>query len=439
MKTTPSYALRAGSRIGRYEIVGALARGGMAEIYLARLRGIEGYEKLVALKRMLPELSRSAAFQGMFLDEARLAARLDHGNIVQTYELGWDGDSYYFTMEYVAGDDVRRLMRRCWAAGFDFPLEHALKIAIDAAAGLHAAHESTGPDGLHAGVVHRDASPSNLLVSFDGCVKVTDFGVAKASRRQTESRIGQLKGKVSYMSPEQCRGLPIDRRSDIFTLGIVLYELTCGGRLFTGKSEYEILHEVATGAIPPPSGRARGYLPELEEVVMRCLARQPDDRYQTAAQLQLELEAIARHYVLETSSLALGQFVRTMFPRRYERWRSLLVSRPPRRRLRTAAGTPPPPLERTAPGAPLDQEEIVELTADAVIEPVDLADVLEVIDVLDAGEHSVPTRPAPAGTPVPDEARRPPGRWQRPGTVRGFGPTRLPPGTIGTIKRTARG
>jgi serine/threonine protein kinase len=306
-----------GSRLGRYELEGPLAVGGMAELYLARLRGVEGFDKRVVVKRMLPQYASSYSYQTMFLDEARLAARLQHANIVQTSDIGCEDGAYFFVMEYVAGEDCRRLMMQCSARGFDFPLPLAVKIVIDAAAGLHAAHETLGADGEPAHVVHRDVSPSNILVSFDGCVKLIDFGVAKAARRQTETRTGQLKGKSAYMAPEQCRAEPVDRRTDIFQLGIVLYELTTGQRLFTGKTDYEILERVAHATIAPPSRRVDRYPAELERIVMCCLARRPEDRYQTAEELQLALEEFARYEAFERSAVALGLFVRTMFPRKY--------------------------------------------------------------------------------------------------------------------------
>lgn len=308
-------SLKAGTRLGRYEILRPLGIGGMAEIYLARIAGIEGFERRFAVKRMRPEYARTAMYQGMFLDEARLAAQLQHSNIVQAYELCFDGITYFYAMEYVHGLDARRLMRRCWANGIPFPPEHATKIAIEVCSGLHAAHESTGPDGEPSNLVHRDVSPANILVSLDGCVKLIDFGVAKVRRRQTETGSGQLKGKVSYLSPEQCRALPVDRRSDVFALGIVLYELTVGRRLFTGSSDYEILDAIANTRIPLPTQVVDGYPLELEAIVMRCLAHDPARRYDSAQALQLDLENYAMRTGLFPSSVTLGFFVRSMAER----------------------------------------------------------------------------------------------------------------------------
>ena len=301
-----------GDRLGRYEILHALGVGGMAEIYLARITGIESFERRVALKRMKPSLARNRSYQMMFLDEARLQALLHHGNIAQAHELCFDGESYFYAMEYVRGLDLRRLMRRCWANGIPFPADHAARVAIETAAGLHAAHEAIDHDGTPANIIHRDVSPANILLSMDGCVKLIDFGVAKAARRQTETDAGQAKGKVSYMSPEQCRGIEVDRRADVFALGIVLWELTVGRRLFTGKTDYEILDNIAFVRVPAPSAVVAGYPLELEAIVMRCLALDPARRYPTAEALQLDLESYALRTRLCPSSASLGGFVRAM-------------------------------------------------------------------------------------------------------------------------------
>src|SRR5688572_29826451 len=228
--------LAPGTRLGKYELIQRLAVGGMAELYLARCTGIEGFEKLVAVKRILPQYACNEEFVSMFLDEARLAATLQHANIAQVYDIGQTEHGLFFTMEFVRGADARELLKSAMRSGDDIPLDRALTIISGAAAGLHAAHEKRGVDGEPLGIVHRDVSPANVLVSFDGCVKVIDFGVAKATRQQSQTRVGTLKGKIAYMAPEQCLGEPVDRRCDVFALGIVLYELTCGQWLFEGEN-----------------------------------------------------------------------------------------------------------------------------------------------------------------------------------------------------------
>lgn len=312
-----------GTRLGRYELLTRLAVGGMAELYLARATGIEGFEKLVALKRILPQHASDPSFVSMFLDEARLAASLQHGNIAQVYDIGQTEHALFFTMEFVHGRDVRTLLHTACKRGRKVPMEHAVHIAAGAAAGLHAAHEKTDYAGASLGIVHRDVSPANVLVSFDGCVKLIDFGVAKASRRNTETRAGTLKGKVAYMSPEQCLGEEIDRRSDVFSLGIVIYELTTRKRLFAGENDFTIMRRIVEEDAPPPSSKVRGYPEELEAIVMRALARDREQRYETAQQVQLDLERFARRHNLVMSNVQLAKYMRRTFSDELEDWEQM--------------------------------------------------------------------------------------------------------------------
>src|SRR4051812_3501912 len=273
-----------GRPIGRYEPIRRLAVGGMAEIYLARLLGvgIEGFEKLVVLKRILPQHALDPELLRMFLDEARLSATLSHPHVTEVYDVGTDGDTPFFIMEYVHGANLRQMQHRARAradgAGPPVPLEHAVGIVAAAAAGLHYAHERVGPGGEPLNIVHRDVSPSNVLVSYDGAVKVSDFGIAKWAFQRTQTQDGALKGKFAYMSPEQCRGQPVDRRSDVFALGTILYELTCGVAPFRAATDFEILGQIVAGAPAAPvwSSSQHGeqpYPPALAAIVMRALAR----------------------------------------------------------------------------------------------------------------------------------------------------------------------
>ncbi len=300
--------------MGRYELVRRLEIGGMAEIYLARATGIEGFEKLVVLKRILPCHAERSDFVTMFLDEARIAATLHHPNIAQVYDIGTDTCGYFFTMEFVPGKDLRHLRKLLSDRRARMPLDQAIAIISGCAAGLHAAHEQRRPDGRAMNIVHRDVSPANILVTFDGCVKLIDFGIAKAAYRQTETHAGVLKGKTSFMSPEQCLGEPIDRRSDIFSLGILLYELSTNQPLFRGKTPYETMDKITKGEILPPSTRAADYPDELEVIVMRALERDLGRRYQTARALAMDLDAFARNHRLEVSPFALGRYVQELFP-----------------------------------------------------------------------------------------------------------------------------
>jgi len=309
---TNAAVLTPGTELGKYELIRRLAVGGMAEIYLAKARGLEGFEKLVVLKRILPQHATDPHFVNMFLDEARLAATLQHANIAQVYDVGEDQGCLYFAMEYVDGIDARTLLKHVVNERTRLPMEHALTIVAGVAAGLHAAHEKLGVNGEPLNIVHRDVSPSNVLISRDGCVKLIDFGVAKADQRTTETVNGTLKGKVSYMAPEQCRGLPVDRRADVFALGILLYELTCSRKLFRG-TELAILTKISKGIFRRPSEYHPNYPPELERIVVKALARDADERYATAQTLQLDVERFARHHELETSTVKLGCYVRHHF------------------------------------------------------------------------------------------------------------------------------
>jgi serine/threonine protein kinase len=300
-----------------------LAVGGMAEIYLARASGSEGFEKLVALKRILPQHALSEEFIGMFLNEARLAATLHHPNIAQTYDIGSDGGSYFFTMEYVHGEDMRTLLKAAAKSGQGMPLEHAINVILGVCGGLHHAHEKRGQDGKPLGIVHRDVSPSNVLVTYDGAVKLVDFGIAKATSHRAETRVGTLKGKIAYMSPEQCRGEPLDRRSDVFSIGILLYEFTTGHRLFKGDNEFAILNLIVNQDVTPPSQIRPGYPPLLEQIVLRALARERDQRYSTAEELQSDLEGFAREMRLGVSAIALGRFMEALFGKKTDPWHEI--------------------------------------------------------------------------------------------------------------------
>jgi serine/threonine protein kinase len=301
-----------GSRLGRYELVRRLAIGGMAELYLARTGGVGDFNKLVALKRILPQLAATEDFRRMFLDEARLAATLHHPNVAQVFDVGSEGDELFFAMEYVDGQDLGRVMRAAAARGVAMPLEVAVGIVMGVAAGLHYAHERTDERGQPLHIVHRDVSPANVLVGKDGAVKLVDFGIAKAASQRTLTRQGLLKGKVAYMSPEQCMSRPIDRRSDVFALGILLYELTTGTTLYAGESDYAILHQIADVDVPRPSSRAAGYPPALEQIVLAALRRDPAARIPTAEALQLDLETFARQNDLVTSAIEIARFMREL-------------------------------------------------------------------------------------------------------------------------------
>ncbi len=308
--------------LGRYEILKHLAQGGMAELLLARTVGIEGFERHVVLKRIRAEAARDERYVSMFLDEARLAASLHHHNIVQVTDIGQEAGEYFFTMEYVHGEDTRALLANASKHGQMVPLEHVIGIVCAAAAGLHHAHEQRGANRAPLGLVHRDVSPANILIGYDGGVKVADFGIAKAkgTKGRAETESGTLKGKVAYMSPEQCVGEAMDRRSDVFSLGIVLYELCTVRRLFKGDNDFLTMTSIVLGYIPPPSTIRPDLPPELEDIILKALAAKPEDRYQTTQELRLALEQVAGALGLTILNTALADYMKRTFGERPEPW-----------------------------------------------------------------------------------------------------------------------
>ena len=340
-----------GARIGKYDVVQRIASGGMAEIYLARANGIYGFEKPVVLKRILPQYAANMEFVRLFLKEARVAATLDHANIAHVYDIDESGGSTFFTMEYLHGEDLRQIMRRLDERGLELPLEYALQIAMGAASGLHFAHDKRGPDGRSLGIVHRDISPANIVVTFDGGVKVVDFGIAKLAADPELSQRYSLKGKLAYMSPEQLHNGAVDRRSDLFSLGIVLYEITTRTRLFKRQDEVQTMKAVLEGVVPHPSTRRPDYPPALAQVVLRALALNPEERYQTARELQLDLEAFAHDARLRISSAGLAEWMERTFGPKQEIWRTT-----PKPASAAAEGTLPTraasPMSLTAPAVP---------------------------------------------------------------------------------------
>ncbi|HEY6174563.1 MAG TPA: serine/threonine-protein kinase, partial [Kofleriaceae bacterium] len=272
-----------GKRLGKFEILALLALGGTAEIYLARIAGAAGFEKFVVIKCLHDHLADDAEFVKMFLDEARLAAHLDHSNIVQTMELGEHEGRYYMVMEFLAGLSlamiVRRVAERMPSARIPVPL--VLNILAQASAGLHYAHEKTA-NGKALNIVHRDISPQNLVISFEGVVKLVDFGIAKAEMRETRTRSGTIKGKFAYMSPEQCVANNVDRRTDVFALGVIGHELLTGRRLFKRPSPYETYQAVMECDVKPPSSADPAIDRALDHVIMRAITKDKADRYPSA-------------------------------------------------------------------------------------------------------------------------------------------------------------
>jgi serine/threonine-protein kinase len=305
-----------GVPFGNYRLQRRLARGGMAEVFLARHVGVEGFERRVAIKRILPHLSESEEFRTMFLDEARLAAQLSHPNIVHIYDFGKFDDYYYIAMEYVDGPDLGRLIRQAKAR--PVPFEHAARILADVCSGLHHAHQVADPNGRPLELVHRDVTPQNILVTYDGVIKLVDFGIAKAAWQAGRTRPGVVKGKFAYMSPEQVEGRSLDGRSDVFAVGVCLYELLTGVPLFRRDEVHAAMREIRDGKPILPE-KFRPDVPDaLVSIMRRALATSRDARYPTAGAMQLDLERYLKTADALGTSLKLAEWVRREFPRPVE-------------------------------------------------------------------------------------------------------------------------
>ncbi len=276
--------------VGRYAIYGEIASGGMATVHLGRLVGQVGFSRTVAIKRLHPQFSKDPDFVSMFVDEARLAARIQHPNVVPTLDIVALDDELFLVMEYVQGEALSKLIRSARRANQMVPPRVAMSIIAGALHGLHAAHEAKSERAEPLNIVHRDVSPQNIHVGTDGVARVLDFGVAKAAMRVTTTREGQMKGKISYMAPEQMRGKGVDRRTDLFAAGVVLWEALTSKRLFDGNDPGEILTKLLNEDIPPPSSVEPSLNPELDALVMRALQREPDRRYATAREFAIVLE-----------------------------------------------------------------------------------------------------------------------------------------------------
>jgi serine/threonine-protein kinase len=281
--------------LDRYEILAEIASGGMATVYLARLASAQGFERVVAIKKLHPHLEREKEFIEMFLDEARIAARIHHPNVVATIEFGQTPRGHFLVMDYIEGPTLAKLLSKASATGEPIPAPVAIRIVLDSLAGLQVAHDLVNEHGTAMDVVHRDVSPQNILIGLDGTGRITDFGVARAASRLAVTRTGQLKGKLGYMAPEQARGEVTDRRADVFAMGIILWESLAGRRLFKGRSdsEAETLSKVLYSDIPRISSVVPGIAPALDEICAKALARKLTDRFATCAEFIEALEQAA--------------------------------------------------------------------------------------------------------------------------------------------------
>jgi serine/threonine protein kinase len=302
------------TRLKRYEILAPLGVGGTAELLLARATGAFGFSKLFAIKRIRRGMAQDRERLNQILNEGRIASTLQHTNIVQVFDVEAEGETVFLVMEYLHGRDLRAVTERAWMGeGAGIPLEHAIAIAIGVCAGLHYAHEQVDADGRALDIVHRDVSPHNIIVTYDGGVKVIDFGIAKAKSLVEPQTSGKVRGKVGYMSPEQCRGVVLDRRSDVFGIGILLYEMTTGRMPFEAP-DAERFFDAVLKTRPVPPSHFRPYPEQLERIVLKALARDRDERYATARDIHRDLESFARAAGIHASQLALADFMAALFP-----------------------------------------------------------------------------------------------------------------------------
>ena len=290
-----------------------IAVGGMAEIYIARHQGMKGFSRNIVIKKIRSHLSKEKSFVTMFLNEAKLAAQINHSNIAQIYDLGRVGDSYFIAMEYVRGRDLRTVVAKAQSVGIPFPLEYTLLVACEVCEGLFYAHRKVDDQAKPLNIVHRDVTPENIMVSFDGEVKVLDFGIAKAENMATETKVGELKGKLGYMSPEQIMGKTVDQRSDLYSLGVVLYEVLTHHKLFSGKHDVDVMRNVVEGNIYPPSYFNKDIPQAVEEIIMRCLERNRVSRYQSAWEVQVDIRQFLSQHEFDPSSIHLSNFMRQIF------------------------------------------------------------------------------------------------------------------------------
>lgn len=393
-------------KLGRYELRQRIAKGGMGEIFLAKMHGAAGFEKNVIIKTILPHLAEEPEFVDKFLDEGRIVVQLLHGNIVPVFDMGEQDGEYFIAMEYVPGRDLREIIKRLDVAGDTFPVDLALYMVSEASKGLDYAHRKVGEDGVSLGLIHRDISPSNLLVSSEGEVKIIDFGIARAAGRLSKTVSGRIQGKFCYMSPEQASGKSLDARSDIFSLGATLYEMLTGHRPFEGDSDLESLAKVRKCQFEPPSSLNETVPPEVDAIVAKALAEDPDDRYTTAEKLQVDILQYLYSTGTSPTSSELATFLTDLFPEGLER-----------EHLKRARGSAPTPATRDGMGIGDAMEALlaghIESPSGFVEAPTatlhDSSDQNQ-IQSNSSGEPSTPNEPNTPSTPrTPSDASATPG------------------------------
>jgi len=300
----------------RYRVIERLESGGMAEVFRAESEGLQGFRKQVAIKRVLPHLSQKKKFISMFLDEARLSAQLSHSNCVQVFDIGVGDASFFIVMEFVDGANLKAIAEHLKKVGRDFPVEAAIYIALELCKGLAYAHELTDANGAALHIVHRDMSPPNVLITKHGEIKIVDFGLAKANSQLEKSEPGIIKGKFSYLSPEAAMGQDVDARTDIFAVGIILWELLSGQRLFLGDTDFQTVKKVQAAQVPNIVEINKKVPQELERIIARSLARDPAQRYPTARALGMELSKFMFRFGSAVSTFDIEQLVHSAMKER---------------------------------------------------------------------------------------------------------------------------
>ena len=324
--------------LGRYALFAEIASGGMATVHLGRLLGPVGFSRTVAIKRLHPQYAKDPEFVAAFLDEARLAARIHHPNVAQTLDVVATEGELFLVMEYVIGESLSQLQKRLRKRDARMPPKVASAVITNALYGLHAAHEAKADDGEPLRIVHRDVSPQNVLVGADGAARVVDFGIAKAAKRSKETEVGRIKGKIAYMSPEQAKSQPLDRRSDVFSAGVVLWEALTGRRLFEGTDPFQVMSQVLEAPIAAPSRFAPELSPEVDAVVLRALARTPGERFPTAREMAIAIE----HVIPPALAREVGEWVQATVRDELER-RGQALERLQREESESSEPAPAPP------------------------------------------------------------------------------------------------
>ena len=303
-------------QFGKYQLLDKIAVGGMAELFRAKLTGAQGFEKLIAIKKILPNLSREENLVTAFIDEAKLAALLHHENIIQIYDFGSMDDQYFIAMEYLFGKDLRTITRTARKKDVALGIENIVYIVSRICAGLDYSHHLKDLQGKPLNIIHRDINPQNILVTYEGQVKIIDFGIAKAANHNTQTRENLIKGKLAYMSPEQANGMQIDHRSDIFSTGIILYELLADRRMFTGETMH-VLSLVRDAQYDPPEEVIPDLPSKLKEILCRCLAKDPNERYQTAGEMQADIEEFMFELSMRPNARSFAGYIKDLFEEEY--------------------------------------------------------------------------------------------------------------------------